>query len=314
MRQAGGDSGAARRDRWKPGQHRTKVGRVTASAQDLRHLPLFRALSDEQFNDLVQSFDRRAVKKGDVLFREGDAPTHMRILVEGEVELSEEKEPKVTLRPTTSIGELGSLTGVPRNTTATAMSDVVVLEVDTFELTRRFDRSPDLGLAFYRGLLEVVSDKVRRDRRRLDDMRGNLIRTQKAMKSARDIVLSNEETPISKPVCDALDDLIENNRRAHYRVTPVAGHDASLRLQDGASVKIVELSEGYIKLEPAAPVTASSDISAVLIVPQRELPVSGKVVRSAKDGILVKLDLLIEEYNAAFLGYITQLQLLDFVV
>ncbi len=287
---------------------------MTVSSQDLRHLPLFRALSDEQLNDLVGSFDRRVVKKGDVLFREGDAPTHMRILVEGEVELSEEKEPKVTLRPTTPIGELGSLTGVPRNTTATATTDVVVLEIDTFELTRRFDRTPDLGLAFYRGLLEVVSDKVRRDRRRLDDMRGNIIRTQKAMKVAREIVLSSEETTISKPVCDALDDLIENNRRAHYRVAPVAGHDASLRLADSALVKVVELSDGYIKLAVGAPFAAGAELSGVLVLPQREVPVSGKVIRSSKDGILVKLDLLIEEYNGAVLGYMTQLQLLDFVV
>jgi CRP/FNR family cyclic AMP-dependent transcriptional regulator len=287
---------------------------VTASAQDLQHLPLFRALNEAQLADLMASFDRRLVKKGDVLFREGDAPSHLRILVEGEVELSEENEPKVTLRPTTSIGELGSLTGVPRNTTATALTDVTVLEIDTFELTRKFDKSPELGLAFYRGLLEVVSDKVRRDRRRIEDMRGNLIRTQKAMKGAREIVLSSEETTISKPVCDALDDLIENNRRAHYRVVPVAGHDASVRLEDGSNVKVVELSEGFIKVDPAFPRTPGSEISGVLCLPQRELPVSGKIARASKDGVLVKLDLLIEEYNAAYQGYMTQLQLLDFVV
>jgi CRP/FNR family transcriptional regulator, cyclic AMP receptor protein len=287
---------------------------VTASAQSLRHLPLFRALSDQQLDDFISSFGKRAVKKGGVLFSEGDAPTHLRILLEGEVELTEENEPKVVLRPTTTIGELGALTGLPRNTTATALTDVVVLEIDTFELTRKFDQSADLGLAFYRGLLEVVGDKVRRDRRRLDDMRANIIRTQKAMKAAREIVLSNEETSISKPVCDALDDLIEHNRRGHYRVNPVAGHDASLRLEDGSSVKVIELSEGYIKVEPKAPFSVGGELSAVLALPERELPVSGKVARSAKDGILVKLDLLIEDYNAAYLGYITQLQLLDFVV
>lgn len=287
------------------------------SAQALRHLPLFRSLDDAQLAELAASFSERKLNAGETLFNEGDPAAQLWILTDGEIELTEGKEPKVILRPTTPVGELGSLTGVPRNTTAKALTNLTLLEIDTFELARKFDTSSGLGLAFYRGLLEVVSDKVRRDRRRLDDMRANIIRTQKAMKVARDIVLSNEETTISKPVCDALDDLIENNRRAHYRVTPIAGHDASLSIDaNGASrsVRVVELSEGYLKVESGAGLEVGSEVSGVLTLPSRAMPVGGKVARSSKDGILVKLDLLIDEYNAAFLGYITQLQLLDFVV
>jgi CRP/FNR family cyclic AMP-dependent transcriptional regulator len=282
--------------------------------EDLRHLPLFRALSPQQTKTLLGAFAERRIKKGEALFHEGDGPTHLRILKEGELELSEANEPKVTLRPLSPIGELGSLTGLPRNTTATAVTDVLVLEIETFTLMRLFDEDKDLGLNFYRGLLEVVGDKVRRDRRRIDDMRSNIIRTQKAMKAAREIVLSSEETPISKSVCDSLDELIENNRRSHYRVTPVAGHDAAVRFEGGRLERVVELSDGFLKLSTAAGLTEKQDMSAVLVLPQREIPVSGTVARSSKDGILVKLDLLIEDYQSAYLGYITQLQLLDFVV
>ncbi|MFO0616672.1 MAG: cyclic nucleotide-binding domain-containing protein [Polyangiaceae bacterium] len=286
--------------------------------QALRHLPLFRSLDDAQLAELAASFSERKLAAGEFLFHEGDPAAQLWILMEGEIELTEGKEPKVVLRPTTPVGELGSLTGVPRNTTAKALTPLTLLEIDTFDLSRKFDQSSALGLAFYRGLLEVVSDKVRRDRRRLDDMRANIIRTQKAMKAARDIVLSTEETSISKPVCDALDDLIENNRRAHYRVTPIAGHDANLSIDaNGASrsVRVVELSEGYLKVEPSAgPLEVGAEISGVLTLPERAMPIGGRVARASKDGILLKLDLLIDEYNAAFLGYITQLQLLDFVV
>ncbi len=282
--------------------------------QDIRHLHLFRALTDEQTAKLLKAFAERRIKKGEVLFREGDGPTHLRILTDGELELTEANEPKVVLRPISPIGELGSLTGLPRNTTAKALTDVVVQEIETFTLMRLFDQDKELGLNFYRGLLEVVGDKVRRDRRRMDDMRANLIRTQKAMKAAREIVLSSEETTISKPVCDALDDLIENNRRSHYRVTPVAGHDAAVRFEGGRLERVVELSDGFLKLGSGAGLSEKQDVSAVLVLPQREIPVSGTVARSSKDGILVKLDLLIEDYQSAYLGYITQLQLLDFVV
>ncbi len=288
-----------------------------SSSHGLRHLPLFRSLDDAQLAELAASFSERKLSAGEVLFNEGDPAAQLWILTEGEIELTEGKEPKVVLRPTTPVGELGSLTGVPRNTTAKALTNLTLLEIDTFELARKFDQSTALGLAFYRGLLEVVSDKVRRDRQRMDDMRANIIRTQKAMKAAREIILSTEETSISKPVCDALDDLIENNRRAHYRVTPIAGHDARLAIDANGSsktVRVVELSEGYLKVEAGAGLEVGAEISGVLTLPERELPVGGKVARSSKDGILLKLDLLIEEYNAAFLGYITQLQLLDFVV
>ena len=282
--------------------------------EDIRHLPLFRALTPEQTDKLLAAFAERRIRKGDVLFREGDGPTHLRILTEGELELTEENEPKVVLRPISPVGELGSLTGLPRNTTATALSDLAVLEIETFTLMRLFEQDKDLGLAFYRGILEVVGDKVRRDRRRMDDMRANIIRTQKAMKAAREIVLESEETAISKPVCDALDELIENNRRSHYRVTPVAGHDATIRFDGGRLERVVELSEGYIKLAPATNLRLKEEVVAVLVLPQREIPVSGAVARSSKDGVLVKLDLLIDDYQTAYRGYITQLQLLDFVV
>lgn len=282
--------------------------------QALRHLHLFRALSDEQTEKLLAAFAERRAKKGEVLFHEGDNPTHLRILMEGELELSEEKEPKVVLRPISPIGELGSLTGLPRNTTATALTDVTTLEVETFTLMRLFDQDKDLGLNFYRGLLEVVGDKVRRDRRRMDEMRGNLIKTQKAMKAAREIILSSEETAISKPICEALEELIENNRRSHYRVTPVAGHTAAVRFEGGRLDAVVELSDGYLKLAADPELTEKQEVSGVLVLPQREIPVSGTVARTNKDGVLLKLDLLIEEYQSAYLGYVTQLQLLDFVV
>lgn len=278
------------------------------------HLPLFRSLTGDQIASVSKLFQKRALAAREVLFREGDAPDRLAILMDGELELNETNEPQVILRPVTTIGELGALTGIARNTTATAVGAVEVLEASTDELMKLFHSDTALGFAFYRGLLDVVSDKVKRDRRRLSDMRGNLIRTQKAMKAARDIVLSNEETVISKPVCDTLDELIDNNRRANYRVSPVAGHDASLRLTDGRHAPVIELSEGHIKLDKTAAMPEGTELSAVLRLPQREMPVSGRVVRVGPDGILVRLDLLIEDYQAAFQGYLTQLQLLDFVV
>ncbi len=286
---------------------------MNAPASELRHLPLFHSLTDAQLDELLSVLRERKVAAGETLFREGDVANHLQILVDGELELHEAGEPKLVLSPPAAVGELGALTGVARYTTAVARTEARLLEADTDSLLALFGKNADLALAFHKALLDLVASKVRRDRVRMSEMRQNLVRTQKRMKTLRELVLSAPETPISQPACEALDELIEHNRRAHYRVSPTKGHPATLRLEK-KTVKVVELSEGYVKVESAAGLAVGTEITGVLVLPQKEMAVSAKVERVGGDGILLKLDLLIEDYKGALLGYVTQLQLLDFVV
>ena len=52
----------------------------------------------------------------------------------------------------------------------------------------------------------------------------------------------------------------------------------------------------------------------MLVLPMREIMVSGNVIRSGADGVVIKLDLLIDEYKSALQDYVTRLQMLDYVV
>ncbi|MFO0552883.1 MAG: cyclic nucleotide-binding domain-containing protein [Polyangiaceae bacterium] len=290
--------------------------------RELRHLPLFRALSDEHLTRFVGALTPRDVAAGTVLFSSGDISTSFQILVSGEVELLESGEPPITLRPVAPIGELGALAGLPRNASATAKSDARILEASRDSLMAMLASSGELGFAFLKGLVEVVADKIRRDKLRANDMRGNIVRTQKAMKELRELVLSSEENALSQPVCDKLDDLIEHNRRSHYRVCPVEYHPASAGIVKGetsyAVVPVVELSEGFVKLASSATeqglVKQGDEVTLVIKLPRGEVPVSGRVERTGKDGALVRLDPLIDEFNAALGRYMNELQMLDFVV
>ena len=289
---------------------------MNVSPSDLRAVPLFASLKDEHLSELINVFDKASFPKGHVLFQAGDVPERLLLLASGEVTLTEEgSEVKFTLKPVAPIGELGALTGLPRNTTAVANTDVVVWSVTTDKLMTFFERRGDIAFPFYRSLLDLVSEKVRRDKRRANEMRANLIRTQKAMKKLRDLILDSAETELSKPAFEALNDLIENNRRSHYRVTPVEAYPSHLRLDDGKTIKLFELSEGYLKFD-AAPANTSKDgeLVAVLVMPLGEILVSGKVIRVGADGAVAKLDPLIDEYRLQMNDYITRLQLLDFVV
>lgn len=290
---------------------------MTASAADLRHLPLFRSLSTDQLESLLSALAPKRIAAGKTLFSAGETPSSFQILASGEVELEEEGEPKIVLKPFAPIGELGALTGLPRNATAKALTEVTILEAPMDALMRVFAQSSDLAFVFYKSLLGVVSEKVRRDKLRTDDMRKNLIRTQKTMKELRELILSAEETPLSQPVCEKLDDLIEKNRRAHYRVSPLESHPASLHMQNGsngARVAIVELSQGFLKLHSDAKLDPGHEVVGVLTLPRGEIPVSGRVERTGTDGVLVKLDLLIDDYATSLSRYIVELQMLDFVV
>lgn len=285
-------------------------------ASSLKSLPLFQGISEARLGELVAAFRPAEHGAGTVLFKAGDIATHFELLTRGEVCLEESETTRFDLRPVAPLGELGALTGIPRSTTATATTEIEVLSMPVGDLLGFFDANADIGLAFYKNLLGVVSDKVRRDRRRLDEMRANIIRTQKAMKKMRETVLAAPETEISKPLFESLDQLIDNNRRANYRVSPTPGFPAQVRLDNKHLARVVEVSEGYLKIEgKTSDLTADPSYWAgVLVMPTAEILVSGTIVREDGTGVVVKLDTLVDEFKAKLDDYSVRLQLLDYVV
>jgi CRP/FNR family cyclic AMP-dependent transcriptional regulator len=288
---------------------------MTIPAQSLQSVPLFRDFSGEHLEALAKVLKREIHPADHVLFRTGDLAAQFLLLVRGEVALREEPNELFRLRPVATIGELGALTGLARNTDAITATEVEIWSIPIPELLKFFEGHGDVAYPFYRNLLGAASDKIRHDRRRLYDMRANLIRTQKRMKQLRELVLAARETEISKPVFEALDELIEHNRRSHYRVTPAPALPASVRMDDGATVRLLELSEGYLKLDLHATAwPKGAEWTGVLILPSGEIMVSGRVIRAGADGVVMQLDLLIDAYKSAMFDYITRLQMLDFVI
>lgn len=285
-------------------------------AQDLQTIPLFRDIPEKHLDALLKVFVKEKIAKGTHLFKAGETDSRLRILVDGEITLSEEGQATFRLSPLMVIGELGGLTGTPRNSTATASKASVVYAIEAKKLMSFFDSNADIALPFYRGLVALVSQKVRRDKERMDQMRSNIIRTQKGMKELRDLVLSKPETLISKPICDGLESHISRNRRAGYRVVPTPAFPASVKLTDGSHIKVVEVSNNHLKLAGKAK-QLTSDKSlwvGVLALPSTEIAVSGSIVREGADGTVVQLDTLLDEYRVALEDYVTRIQMLDFVV
>jgi CRP/FNR family cyclic AMP-dependent transcriptional regulator len=283
---------------------------------DLAGLPMFRGIAEAQLAELLTTFKTVKREAGTVLFRPGDTATCFEVLTKGEVTIEEDGVVRFQLRAPAPIGELGAFTGIPRSTKAVAAEDIELLSIPIGDLLGFFDRNAELGLAFSKNLLGYVSEKLRRDRRMLGGMRANVIRTQKAMKQMRDVILENAETQMSHALFQTLDSLIDNNRRANYRVAPPESFASQVRLATGRLVRVMELSEGYLKLEGTAKDIGADtgDFTAVLVMPGGEILVSGTVQREGEGGVVMKLDPMIDAYKTTLDDYVTRVQLLDFVV
>lgn len=303
---------------------------MAVSPSELHAIPLFHGITVPHLAELVGAFERLSFEAGETLFEAGSAPTHLLLLVRGEVALrepgasGESAEPRFRLSPLAPIGELGAVTGLPRSTTAVTTQPSEIWRISAAALTEFFEKHGDVAFPFLHNLLSIVADKVRRDGKRIEEMRGNLIRTQKAMKKLLDLVLETEETPLSKQIAETLEDLIEHNRRSHYLVEPTRTLTSTVRLDSGESVPVLELSDGLLRIgkPPSAPSAPSEGAhwSGVLVTPgaahdaAREVAVSGTVEALDASGMIVRLDMLIDAYAAVLRDYLTRVQMLDFVV
>ncbi|ACY16568.1 cyclic nucleotide-binding domain-containing protein [Haliangium ochraceum] len=290
--------------------------RLRVSREELDSIPLLRGFSDAQIEAVIASFRPIATSDagGDgLLFAEGDAADGFYILTSGEVILEQDGVVIHHLRPLAVIGELGALCDLPRHCNARVAEDTELWRLDVKRLEELFAEDKDLGLRFQKNLLDVVSDKLQRDQVRMRDMRANIIHTQKAMKRMRDFLLESYDTAVSSPLHDVIEDLIRRNRRVNYRVSPTQALAATLRLDDGTEADVVQISRNDITVQGSGG-SKGERVSGVLMLSGPEIPVSGKIASVAEGRVEIQLDLLLDEYAASLEGYLTRIQLADFVV
>lgn len=297
----------------------SRWGMVPAMGPRLEHLrliSLFRGFADAELAALGELWTPATPRADGALFDTGEPAGELYLLTAGEVTLVRPADDTYRLRPPALIGELGGLAGLPRSCRAVVSGDAELWKLEARTMQGYFADNQELGVRFLVNLLEAVADKVHRDQRRIGDMRQNLVRTQKALKQIRDLVLESPETPISAPVHDTVEKLITHNRRVNYRVEPPTTLRAAFRL-DAGTCAVIELSRTHVSVRwpkgTAAPAVGAW-MSGVLDLAGTELPASGKVVRDDDGRVVIELDLFIDEYAATLEGFLTRVQLLDILV
>jgi len=129
----------------------------------LRQAPLFSALDEDAAESLGSSMQRIQLRRGEVLFREGDSGDRLYVVTEGKVKLGRtsvdgRENLLAILGPGQMFGELSLFDPGPRSATATAVTDCTLRSLSHDELSLWLDTRPDVA----RGLLNQLASRLRR--------------------------------------------------------------------------------------------------------------------------------------------------------
>ena len=133
--------------------------------------PLFDGLDHEAAAHLRAAMTRRTVRRGHVVFAEGQKGDRLFVVLAGKVKISRSasdgRENILTLLgPGELFGELSLFDPGPRNATATAVADTILIGVGNDDLTAWLTGRPDVA----RQLLRALARRLRRTNETLADL------------------------------------------------------------------------------------------------------------------------------------------------
>jgi CRP/FNR family cyclic AMP-dependent transcriptional regulator len=133
--------------------------------------PLFAALDVEGATALRASLVERSVVKGEVLFAEGEPGDRMYVIVDGKVKLGQtsgdgRESLLAVLGPGEMFGELSLFDPGVRTSTATALTDAIVLGLGNDQLRPWLAGRPEVAAA----LLQALARRLRRTNEAMADL------------------------------------------------------------------------------------------------------------------------------------------------
>ena len=144
---------------------------MTVEGNYISQVPLFEGLDEAQQNSLRSKMGQTTLRRGEVLFEEGEPGNRLYIITEGKVKLGHtsmdgRENLLAVLGPGEIIGELTLFDPGPRSTTATAVSPVTLLHLDHADLNAILDTNPTMG----KHMLRALARRLRRTNESLADL------------------------------------------------------------------------------------------------------------------------------------------------
>jgi CRP/FNR family transcriptional regulator, cyclic AMP receptor protein len=132
----------------------------------LREVRLFKDIGEPELTALGESLRERPLRRGQVLFREGELGEEMFIVVRGSIVVSKPVKERVEqvlarMGPGDFFGEMSLFDRAPRSATIQADSDATLLALDREALRRLTEVSPRAAAAFFHALVQVFIERLR---------------------------------------------------------------------------------------------------------------------------------------------------------
>lgn len=139
--------------------------------ENLRAAPLFKALDDEAAVSLRQSMVTQTIRKGEILFQEGQPGDQLYLVKSGKIKLSHasgdgRESVFMVLGPSDMFGELSLFDPGPRTSTAIAVTDSEVLGLSNTELAPWLKGHPEVA----QSLLQALAHRLRRTSEAMSDL------------------------------------------------------------------------------------------------------------------------------------------------
>ncbi len=133
----------------------------------LKKVSIFSELTDEELNDLMDLFVEVKLKKGEVLFKEGDEGRALYVVRDGEMLVSKNiKDIKdkvlAMLGPGSVLGEMALLEEQKRSATAVANQDSTLLEITRSDFNSLIEINPSAGFKIMLNIARLLSNRLRR--------------------------------------------------------------------------------------------------------------------------------------------------------
>ena len=137
----------------------------------IARIPLFERMSPEEREELRGMMSQTTLRRGDVLFNEGDSGDRLYILLTGKVKLGHtsvdgRENLLAVLGPGEVVGELTLFDPGPRSTTATAVATTELLALEHNQLMGFIDSHPTLA----KDMLRALAVRLRRTNIALADL------------------------------------------------------------------------------------------------------------------------------------------------
>jgi CheY-like chemotaxis protein len=145
--------------------------------QVLKKIPVFQSLPPSLVRKLVTLCQMRDMQEGEVLCRHDTPSDEMYVLLAGELAVSTAEGLRVaTIRPVTSVGEMGVITGQPRSATVAAVEASRILALRREHFEGIFDDDPGQRARVLGNFIQILADRVTDDNLRMRDYESELQR------------------------------------------------------------------------------------------------------------------------------------------